>query len=164
MKKFILSISFLLVIIISASYHIMAQVRPNTFILNGDLLMENKMKVKSGEEQCLAALKVLLAAAGSSLTRVPTSVVNKSFTPPSGSKHDYTSLAPYWWPNPYTSNRLPYIKRDGKPNPEANAIKDNKYLRDICQDVRLLGLSYYFTSDEKYAKKGHGTVKSVFFK
>ncbi len=162
MKKALQFISLLIVLTLTFSFSIIAQIRPNTFIMNGDHLMENKFKINAGDGQCLSALKVLLATAGPSLTRVPASVVNKSFTPPSGSKNDYTSLAPYWWPNPNTSNGLPYIKKDGQPNPEANAIKDNNYLRDICRDVRLLGLSYYFTNDEKYAKKATELLK-VFF-
>ncbi|RDC62100.1 alginate lyase family protein [Adhaeribacter pallidiroseus] len=162
MKKLLQFISLSLAFTLAFSSHIIAQVRPNTFILNGDVLMENKYKINAGNEQCLAALKVLISSAGPSLTRIPTSVVTKSLTPPSGDKNDYTSLAPYWWPNPNTSNKLPYIRKDGQPNPEANAIKDNTYLRDLCKDIRLLGLCYYFTNDEKYAQKAAELLK-VFF-
>ncbi|QNF31613.1 alginate lyase family protein [Adhaeribacter swui] len=124
--------------------------------------MENKFKINAGNEQCLAALKQLIAATAPSLSKTPTTIVNKSFTPPSGDKHDYTSLATYWWPNPKTASKLPYIRKDGQTNPEANAIKDNAYLRDLCKDIRLLGLCYYFTNDEKYASKATEMLK-VFF-
>lgn len=162
MKTILQLITLSLAFTLAFSFTIIAQVRPNTFIMNGDHLMENKFKINAGDGQCLSALKVLLLTAAPSLARVPTTIVNKSFTPPSGTKNDYTSLSPYFWPNPNTANGLPYIKIDGKPNPEANAIKDNNYLRDICRDVRLLGLSYYFTNDEKYAKKATELLK-VFF-
>ena len=162
MKKILQLCSLSLAFMLAFSFNIIAQVRPNTFVMNGDHLMENKFKINAGDGQCLSALKVLLSMAEPSLIRVPASIVNKSFTPPSGSKNDYTSLSPYFWPNPNTSSGLPYIKKDGQANPEANAIKDNTYLRDICRDVRLLGLAYYFTNDEKYAKKATELLK-VFF-
>lgn len=44
-------------------------------------------------------------------------------------KHNYISLATYYWPNPATKNNLPYILRDGYPNPEGD-IYDKNRLRD----------------------------------
>lgn len=158
LQALILSFAFVLVLSFSGA----AQIRPNTFIMNGDHLMENKFKINAGDAQCLAALKVLLSTAGPSLTRTPTTIVNKPITPPSGDKHDYMSLATYWWPNPKTSSGLPYIRKDGQTNPEINTVRDNVYIRDLCKDIRLLGLSYYFTNDEKYAKKATELLK-VFF-
>ena len=38
--------------------------------------------------------------------------------PLSGDKHDYMSMGPYWWPNPATPDKLPYIRKDGQTNPE----------------------------------------------
>src|SRR3712207_1454899 len=101
-----------------------AQVRPNTFLMNPDLLMQNKFKINAGNEQCLSALKLLLSNSSVALNRAPYTIVDKSMTPPSGDKHDYLSLATYWWPNPGTSTGLPYIKKDGQMNPEVNEIKD----------------------------------------
>lgn len=162
MRTFIKSISILLVFFLSLTLKGKAQVRPNTFILNSDLLMQNKFKINVGNEQCLSALKVLLSTAGPSLTRTPYTVVNKSIDTPSGDNHDYMSLATYWWPDPSSTNGLPYIRRDGQTNPEVNTIKDNIYVRELSRDIRLLGLSYYFTNDEKYAKKATELLK-VFF-
>ncbi len=139
-----------------------AQVRPNTFLMNPDLLMQNKFRINAGNEQCLSALKILLSNTSVALTRAPYTIVNKTMTPPSGDKHDYLSLATYWWPNPNTSTGLPYIKKDGQMNPEVNEIKDMIYVRELSKDIRLLGLSYYFTNDEKYAKKAAELLK-VFF-
>ncbi|QNF34534.1 alginate lyase family protein [Adhaeribacter swui] len=160
MKTRLSFISFIL--FLGITFQVSAQVRPNTFLMNGDHLLETKIKINSGNEQCLAALKVLLNTVGAPLNRVPYTVVNKSITPPSGDKHDYMSLASYWWPNPNTSNGLPYIKKDGQTNPEVEKVKDGEYARGISRDVRLLGLSYYFTNDEKYAKKAAELLK-VFF-
>src|SRR4051812_27315839 len=46
-------------------------------------------------------------------------VTSKTRVPPSGDKRDYMSLGPYWWPNPETSDGLPYVRRDGMVNPES---------------------------------------------
>ena len=40
------------------------------------------------------------------------SVTMKPQTPPSGDKHDYLSMAIYWWPDPKNPTG-PYISRDG---------------------------------------------------
>ena len=48
------------------------------------------------------------------LKKGPYSVTYKKALPPSGDKHDYISMGPYWWPNPKTADGLPYIRRDGE--------------------------------------------------
>jgi len=54
--------------------------------------------------------------------------MDKIQIPPSGDKHDYLSQAPYFWPNPNTTNGLPYINRDGQRNPEAGNSSDARNL------------------------------------
>ena len=81
------------------------------------------------------------------------SVVDKQSTPPSGDKHNYMSLAPYWWPNPATPNHLPYIRKDGEQNPEAVALHDHANLAHMEANVHALALGYFFTGDEAYAKR-----------
>ncbi len=49
----------------------------------------------------------------------PFTVLDKTATPPSGDKHDYLTLSPYYWPDPDTPDGLPYVFRDGEVNPEA---------------------------------------------
>ena len=49
-----------------------------------------------------------------SLSDGPWSVMDKQHVPPSGDKHDYMSLGPYWWPDPDKPDGLPYIRRDGE--------------------------------------------------
>jgi DNA-binding response OmpR family regulator len=55
---------------------------------------------KSGDADIVAMLDKALNAG-------PFAVTDKSATPPSGDKHDYMSLSPYWWPDP--------SKPDGQP-------------------------------------------------
>lgn len=42
----------------------------------------------------------------------------KNKIPPSGDLHDYVSQAPYWWPDSSRPDGRPYIRRDGRINPE----------------------------------------------
>ncbi len=62
------------------------------------------------------------------------------------------SIGPYWWPDPAKPDGLPYIRRDGEVNPERQAIKDVDYLKNLNADVSVLGLAYYLTGEEKYAR------------
>lgn len=82
----------------------------------------------------------------------PYSVMQKRFVPPSGSKHDFYSLGPYWWPNPETNDGLPYIRKDGVRNPEYEAY-DGKIISKMAGDVYTLTLAYFYTQNEHYAQK-----------
>ena len=83
----------------------------------------------------------------------PFSVMEKKQTPPSGDKHDYMSMGPYWWPNPSTPNGLPYVRRDGETNPEIASIPDQSNLVHMGNAVHALALGYYLTGDEQYASR-----------
>ncbi len=45
------------------------------------------------------------------LAQAPESVTQKKTVLPSGDRHDYLSLAPYWWPDPNQPEGLPCIRR-----------------------------------------------------
>ncbi len=104
-----------------------------------------------------AALQPLLAnlrrQADKFLQMKPVSVMEKSFTPASGNKHDYMSQAPYFWYDSSKPNGLPYLRRDGERNPEILKITDRKNLGDLEKATTTLALTYYLTNDEKYARK-----------
>lgn len=81
-------------------------------------------------------------------------VVDKTRTPPSGDKHDYISMGPYWWPDPTKPNGEPYVRRDGEFNPErATNAFDVTDLDAMSAAVEALSLAYYFTDDARYAAK-----------
>src|SRR5262249_4512924 len=80
----------------------------------------------------------------------PFTVVNKPKPPPSGDKHDYVSMAPYFWPDPAKPDGLPYVRRDGRVNPERDKY-DRPLLGRMSQAVATLGLAYYLTGEERYA-------------
>jgi len=60
--------------------------------------------------------------------------------PPSGDKHDYMSLAPYFWPDSSKAGRYSlHEKKMGQTNPEVNDYKDKDYMPKLCDYVYILG-------------------------
>lgn len=102
------------------------------------------------EEPALARLK---RDADAALDAEPTSVMDKAATPPSGDKHDYMSMGPYWWPDPLKSNGLPYIRRDGEVNPETAKLPDHRNIQKLMSEAHTLALAYYVFDEERYAAK-----------
>lgn len=121
------------------------------FNLDSENLIKAKNRLESNHPAVVPAFNKLIREADHALTRGTFSVVQKELTPPSGNKHDYISIAPYWWPNPNTANGLPYVRRDGEINPERDQTSDRKRLDNIVQAVKTLSLGYFFTGQEKYA-------------
>ena len=141
--------------IISASLFA-ADARPPVLILDGVELSMTKQRTRHGDELLKPALAKLIREADRALMSAPLSVTRKDIAPPSGDKHDYMSLAPYWWPDPNAPNGLPYVRRDGKINPERDSIPDRQNLENIVASVKTLALAYYLTAKEDYAK--HATA------
>ncbi len=98
------------------------------------------------------AYSKLIQDADSFLSYQPVSVMQKIDLPPSGDKHDYMSLAPYWWPDPSKADGLPYIRRDGEVNPEVKNYPDKEQMPKLCEKVNTLALAYYYSGNETYAK------------
>jgi hypothetical protein len=112
-----------------------------------------KQKARSADASIIPALKRLQLDAERFQLGATYSVTHKTLSPPSGNQRDYMSLAPYWWPNPHTSNGLPYIRRDGVVNPERDQTSDRKRLDNMIQAVRTLATAYFFTNMEKYGHR-----------
>jgi len=108
------------------------------------------------------AYQQLLKEADLELGKAPLSVVMKEKTPPSGDKHDYMSQARYYWPDPTKPDGKPYISRDGESNPELEKLDRNR-LGNMANSVTTLSLAYYFSSDEKYARKATELIRIWFF-
>ena len=84
------------------------------FLMDGDYLRATQQRIREGDKTLAPSLAELERDAKSALRAGPFSVVEKTNVPPSGDKHDYMSIGPYFWPDPASSNGLPYVRHDGK--------------------------------------------------
>jgi hypothetical protein len=110
-----------------------------------------------------AAYAELIARAGAALGRRAGSVMDKTTTPPSGDRHDYMSIAPYWWPDPAKADGLPYVRRDGEINPRRDTPAfDRTAIGRMSDDVTALSLAYYYSGDRRYAVKAAALVRAWF--
>jgi hypothetical protein len=125
---------------------------PVVFALNAKILKNNKARIKRGDPSIMPAYEQLLKDGDKALLFEPVSVMEKTHLPPSGDKHDYMSLAPYYWPDPAKPDGLPYINKDGQVNPEANEYKDKEYMPKLCEFIHTLALAYYFSENRSYAE------------
>jgi hypothetical protein len=125
---------------------------PRVFALNVQALEKNKNKVDAKDAGIMPAYKLLLKDADKALQFGPVSVMDKKNNPPSGDKHDYMSLAPYFWPDPTKPDGLPYIRKDGQTNPEVAEYKDKEYQPALCANVHTLALAWYFSGEKMYAE------------
>lgn len=107
------------------------------------------------------AYRSLIGRADALLDAEPLSVMMKDRTPASDDRHDYMSQARYYWPDPSRPDGRPYISRDGVSNPEINRLDRNR-LGETADRIKTLSLAWYFSGDEKYARKATELI-SVWF-
>lgn len=91
----------------------------------------------------------------------PLSVMMKDKTPAGGDKHDYMSLARYFWPDPSKPDGLPYVNRDGVSNPEL-ALYDRNRLGETADRITTLSLAWYLSGNEAYARKAVELIRVWF--
>jgi rhamnogalacturonyl hydrolase YesR len=137
------------------------RILPRVFLLDPETLIKVKIQLKAADKKLSPALEELRRQANQALQRGPFSVMDKSATAPSGDKHDYLSMGPYWWPNPDTADGLPYVRRDGYYNPQREQFDING-LRAMEESVYTLSLAYYFTEEKKYAAHAAKLIKVWF--
>ncbi|MCF7804893.1 MAG: alginate lyase family protein [Candidatus Marinimicrobia bacterium] len=134
---------------------------PEVYLLDGNHLLNLRTRVLSGDCLYLDELTRLKTQADTALNAGVFSVMDKPFTPPSGDKHDYMSIGPYWWPNPDTPDSLPYVRRDGRVNPERNAY-DKLPLVQMAENVQTLSLAFFLTNESKYAAQAKNLLRTWF--
>jgi hypothetical protein len=123
---------------------------PRLFQSDGRELAKVKRRAAGGDKGLAAAVEAVRARADRALGVKPLTIVHKPKAPPSGDRHDYVSMAPYFWPNAATKDGLPYVRRDGQVNPERERY-DRPLLRKMSEAVDALALAYYLTGEERYA-------------
>jgi hypothetical protein len=103
----------------------------------------------------------ILKAAATAMNLEPVTITTLPAKLSDGGPNDFYSNGDYWWPNPNTTNGLPYVQRDGQTNPE-NFIAHRQGIRQLSDAVAALGAAYKITGDDRYAKKSAELLR-VFF-
>lgn len=125
---------------------------PRVFCLNPAKLAQSKARLARGGESLQPVMNKLRAEADEALKAGPFSVMDKKLTPASGDKHDYMSFGPYWWPDPNKPDGKPYIRRDGRVNPETRTVAtDRLAFGQMTDAAETLALAWYFTGHRPYA-------------
>lgn len=132
------------------------------FILDAGALSKVRESVQANGKEYREPYKKLIRDADKILNDGPVSVMDKSQLPPSGDKHDYMSLARYFWPDPAKPDGLPYIQKDGETNPEIESVPDRKSFEKVGKSVSTFALAYFFTGEEKYAEKASILLRAWF--
>jgi hypothetical protein len=130
------------------------QISDKFTVLDHTKLLKVKEGIAQGADKYMPAYRKLLAQADESLEATPTSVVQKNTVAPSGDKHDYFSLAPYWWPDPDKADGLPWIRKDGEVNPMTRGENvDTGAKNKLFNHIKTLSLAYFFSGDNQFAAK-----------
>jgi hypothetical protein len=139
-----------------------ASASPRVYVLRADYLERAKAAVRRNDARFRDAYDDLLRDANVAMTAGPFSVTHKKRTPPSGDKHDYMSLAPYWWPDSTKPNGLPFIRRDGNVNPESRIDTDSPRFGKMVDAVETLALAFYFSNDAQFGARAAELVRAWF--
>ncbi len=133
-----------------------------TFFLKPSQLVAIK-KALATDPAVKAVYADLLRRADAALARRAGSVMDKTTIPLSGDRHDYLSIAPYWWPDPARPDGLPYVRRDGEVNPQRDTRSyDRTAIGRLGDDVTALSLAYYYSDDPRYATKAAELIRTWF--
>jgi Alginate lyase len=123
------TVIFLVIAFFSNHLFAQAKLSKSDFVkLDFKVLAEKKVLIKSKAANCMPAYHQLLKDADKVLRYQPVSVMDKTELPPSGNKHDYMSIGPYWWPDPSRADGVPYIRKDGEVNPETKNYPDKEII------------------------------------
>ncbi|MEN0052144.1 MAG: alginate lyase family protein [Mucilaginibacter sp.] len=148
------AISFLMLLICFTGFAQRKAGKTAFILLDEQALYNFKQLYQNKDTAMLAQVTPLIANADSLLNTGPYSVTfNKTKVAPSGDKHDYVSQAPYWWADSSKKDGKPYIRKDGRRNPEIYLLHDDSQMGQLCSSVQQLTLAWYFTGNEKYTQK-----------
>jgi len=133
------------------------------YVLDNKDLSMSLEQIRAGNPLFIKAESALIKKANTALNQPLLSVMDKTLLAASGDKHDYYSFPPYWWPDPTKKDGLPYIRKDGETNPDANSdATDKKRLVKMSNNVYNLTLAWYFTQDKRYGEKAAEQIRTWF--
>lgn len=135
---------------------------PRVFTLRAEALQASRERLRAGDAALRPALERLVREADEALRLTPPAVTEKRRVPPSGDRHDYMSMGPYWWPDPTKPDGLPFIRRDGERNPEVENDYDRPRLGRVLGAVETLALARWFTGNEAYAAHAARLLRTFF--
>lgn len=127
------------------------------------VLAQNKQRIDNGDPAVIPAWLTLERQANRALKQPLYSVTLKPMPAPSGDYHDYFSFSNYWWPNPNTSDGMPWVRKDGEINPSASGEQSNKsQLNSFTRDVWNLALAWQLSGNNAYAEKARDQLVNWF--
>lgn len=139
--------------------------KPTAALTNYDLTTVEALRtaLENDDEAYQPAYERMISTAEEALNDKLYTVMQKTIIPPSGDKHDYLSLAPYWWPDPTKPDGLPWIRKDGEVNPETKDVNTDDQAKDRAFDnIDNLALAAYFSGQEKYADRAVAQLNAWF--
>lgn len=134
---------------------------PRLYLWSWPALQDAKSRAAAGDPAIQPAIDKLRSDVDSVREMETVTVMSKDLTPPSGDKHDYMSMGPYWWPDPNQPDGLPYIRKDGEVNPDTDNLDRGKQIRMI-NAVQSLSLGWYFFDDQEAADKAATLLRTWF--
>ncbi len=136
---------------------------PRVFALRPEALVQARALVRAHDPSVAAAYAKLVRDADKAIAAPLVAVTDKhTLLPPSGDKHDYYSLSPYWWPDSTKPNGLPYVRHDGVTNPESKHDLDQPRVAELGEHVQALALAYYLSGDERFAARAAQQLRTWF--
>lgn len=138
------------------------------FYNEGLLVSLKKQYTPESDLLLKSAIEELKTSADQYLSKPHYSVVFKTTIPPSGDIKDYWHPAPYAWPNPNTSDGLPYIHKDGQRVPgtkmyEAESCKyDRTSIQCLFDEATVLALAGFVFENDNYIEKAYSLIHTWF--
>lgn len=133
------------------------------FTMSQESIRRSQQLLHNGDSTTDELVNQLKDAAESALSHPNPTVISKKQTPPSGNKHDYYSVPPYYWPVPGNPS-APYTDagHDGHNVPDFSDFTDLTNLKALEQDTSTLALAFALTGDKRYADKATAMINTWF--
>lgn len=126
---------------------------PFNFNLVYEELVSIREDLKAGKQEVVLAYENLIKKADAAMKEKHYQVIDGD-VPPTGDIHDFYTIGKQSWKNPDTKSGLPYIRKDGKTNPESEGDNyDMKRFNKTVFRVNLFALAWFYSQKEEYAKK-----------
>ncbi len=126
-------------------------------------ILSLKPNLKSSLDTLNNDSKKIITQADKALKLAVFTVMNKSGIAASGNRHDYYTLAPYFWPDLSKKDSLPYIRKDGEVNPQTRTTyTDYDEWNNFGNAISALYNGYKVSKQTAYAKKAQSLIAAWF--